>query len=49
MQLSIDEINKNLGLINWNNAKKEKLVFDQVSIDSRSINSTDFFLNTIFW
>jgi len=44
MQLSIDEINKNLGLINWNNAKKEKLVFDQVSIDSRSINSTDLFI-----
>ena len=44
MIFSLDEINQVLGLINWNNAKKNELRFNNISIDSRSISAGNLFI-----
>ena len=44
MTFSLDEINTTLGLIIWNNAIEEKLLFQTISIDSRTILPNDLFI-----
>ena len=44
MTFSLDEINTTLGLIIWNNAIEEKLLFQTISIDSRTISPNDLFI-----
>ena len=44
MVFHVDEINEIIGLINWNDSKKENLQFKSISIDSRTISSRDLFI-----
>jgi len=44
MEFSINDINKCLGFIDWNESKVEDLNFHSVSIDSRNINPKDLFV-----
>ncbi len=44
MKFSISEINQTLGNINFNGSDKINLLFNKVSIDSRTISSEDLFI-----
>ncbi len=44
MFFSSDEVSQILGLINWNDLEQKKLIFNRVSIDSRTSLSDDLFV-----